>query len=79
MNESMEPAGSGATWTGSPKGVFTGAKTSSAIARDFLSLVTVFGVGCIGWLDHADFSDQCLAKKFTVACPHLSGSSIHIS
>src|SRR5437773_10186940 len=31
-------------------------------------------VGCIDWLDHADFSDQCLAKKLAVACPHLSGS-----
>jgi hypothetical protein len=31
------------------------------------------------WLGNADYSDQCLAKKLAVACPHLSGSSIHIS
>ena len=57
----MEPAGSGATWTGSPKGVFAGRKhhkpRQGVVANRLSSfrngaslLANPFGVGFIDWL-----------------------------
>src|SRR5206468_7663952 len=50
----MEPAGSGATWTGSPKGVFAGRKhhkPRQGVVANTLRLFRNGAVGFIDWLD----------------------------
>ncbi len=50
----MEPAGSGATWTGSPKGVFAGRKhhkPRQGVVANRLNLFRQGAVGFIDWLD----------------------------
>jgi hypothetical protein len=49
----MEPAGSGATWTGSPKGVFAGRKhhkPRQGVVASTLRLLRNGAVGFIDWL-----------------------------
>jgi hypothetical protein len=50
----MEPAGSGATWTGSPKGVFAGGKhhkPRQGVVANTMTLQSSGAVGFIDWLD----------------------------
>jgi hypothetical protein len=50
----MEPAGSGVTWTGSPKGGFSGRKhhkPRQSVVANTLSAFRCVAVGFIDWLD----------------------------
>jgi hypothetical protein len=59
----MEPVGSGATWTGSPKGVFAGRKhhkPRQGVVASTLGLLRNGAVGFIDWLDLSDDNDTVL-------------------
>jgi len=47
----MEPAGSGATWTGSPKGVFAGRKHHKPRQGVVTSTLNAFRGGAVGFID----------------------------
>jgi hypothetical protein len=50
----MEPAGSGATWTGSPKGVFAGRKHHKPRQGVVASTLELFRNGAVGFIDWLD-------------------------
>src|SRR5438309_9131291 len=47
----MEPAGSGATWTGSPKGVFAGRKHHKPRQGVVANTLRLFRNGAVGFID----------------------------
>ncbi len=71
----MEPAGSGATWTGSPKGVFAGRKhhkPPQGVVANTLNLFWNGAVGFIVWL--GPFGEASFFKLFSCnrkACVRL--------
>jgi len=61
----MEPAGSGATWTGSPKGVFAERKhhkPRQGVVTNTLKLYANGAVGFIVWLDRRGFHSCCVCR-----------------
>ena len=57
----MEPAGSGATWTGSPKGVFAGRKHHKPRQGVVANTQNSFRNGAVGFIDWLDLN---CAKDF---------------
>ena len=54
----MESAGSGATWTGSPKGVFAGRKHHKPRQGVVASTLNLFRKGAVGFIDWLDLVGQ---------------------
>src|SRR5437016_1212412 len=72
----MEPAGSGATWTGSPKGVFAGRKhhkPRQGVVANTLKLFCNGAVGFIDLLDACGFHGEMRFPEITVGaeCPNV--------
>jgi hypothetical protein len=53
----MEPAGSGATWTGSPKGVFAGRKHHKPRVGSVATMLMIILSGAVGFIDWLGFDD----------------------
>jgi hypothetical protein len=62
----MEPAGSGATWTGSPKGVFAERKHHKPRQGDVANTLRLLRYGAVGFIDWLGFTRRTFLARIVI-------------